>query len=143
MREKDKMHIRENVQAMYIFELLMGWLDRSILTPEQDSRIENVFAEGAAVNRLYGEMLDAYGRLSQRLHAQGGHHMRHRGRHRGPYYRHARVYRAPALDGDGRRVRRQGQALAMLSVQQDDAHAYADVAASCRPGPRREDLPLP
>lgn len=53
---------------MYIFELLMGWLDRSILTPEQDSRIENVFAEGAAVNRLYGEMLDAYGRLSQRLH---------------------------------------------------------------------------
>lgn len=68
MREKDKMHIRENVQAMYIFELLMGWLDRSILTPEQDSRIENVFAEGAAVNRLYGEMLDAYGRLSQRLH---------------------------------------------------------------------------
>ena len=29
MREKDKMHIRENVQAMYIFELLMGWLDRS------------------------------------------------------------------------------------------------------------------
>ena len=68
MREKDKMHIRENVQAMYIFELLMGWLDRSILTLEQDSRIENVFAEGAAVNRLYGEMLDAYGRLSQRLH---------------------------------------------------------------------------
>ena len=68
MREKDKMHIRENVQAMYIFELLMGWLDRSILTPEQDSRIENVFAEGAAVNRLYGEMLDAYSRLSQRLH---------------------------------------------------------------------------
>ena len=68
MREKDKMHIRENVQAMYIFELLMGWLDRSILTPEQDSRIENVFAEGAAVNRLYGEMLDAYDRLSQRLH---------------------------------------------------------------------------
>lgn len=68
MREKDKMHIRENIQAMYIFELLMGWLDRSILTPEQDSRIENVFAEGAAVNRLYGEMLDAYGRLSQRLH---------------------------------------------------------------------------
>ena len=68
MREKDKMHIRENVQAMYIFELLMGWLDRSILTPEQDSRIENVFAEGAAVNRLYGEMLDASGRLSQRLH---------------------------------------------------------------------------
>ena len=68
MREKDKMHIRENVQAMYIFELLMGWLDRSILTPEQDSRIENVFAEGAAVDRLYGEMLDAYGRLSQRLH---------------------------------------------------------------------------
>ena len=68
MREKDKMHIRENVQAMYIFELLMGWLDRSILTPEQDSRIENVFAEGAPVNRLYGEMLDAYGRLSQRLH---------------------------------------------------------------------------
>ena len=68
MREKDKMHIRENVQAMYIFELLMGWLDRSILPPEQDSRIENVFAEGAAVNRLYGEMLDAYGRLSQRLH---------------------------------------------------------------------------
>ena len=68
MREQDKLHIRENVQAMYIFELLMGWLDRSILTPEQDSRIENVFAEGAAVNRLYGEMLDAYGRLSQRLH---------------------------------------------------------------------------
>ena len=35
MREKDKMHIRENVQAMYIFELLMGWLDRSILTPSR------------------------------------------------------------------------------------------------------------
>ena len=37
MREQDKLHIRENVQAMYIFELLMGWLDRSILTPEQDA----------------------------------------------------------------------------------------------------------
>ena len=68
MREQDKLHIRENVQAMYIFELLMGWLDRSILTPEQDDKIENVFAKGAAVNRLYGEMMESYSRLSERLH---------------------------------------------------------------------------
>ena len=38
MREQDKLHIRENVQAMYIFELLMGWLDRSILTPSRTTR---------------------------------------------------------------------------------------------------------
>ena len=63
MREQDKLHIRENVQAMYIFELLMGWLDRSILTPEQDDKIENVFAKGAAVNRLYGVMMESYTRL--------------------------------------------------------------------------------
>mgnify|MGYP006071406939 FL=1 len=68
MREQDKLHIRENVQAMYIFELLMGWLDRSILTPEQDDKIEYVFAKGAAGSRLYGEMMESYSRLSERLH---------------------------------------------------------------------------
>lgn len=68
LREQDKLHIRENVKAMYIFELLMGWVDRSILTPEQDDKIENVFAKGAAVDRLYGEMMESYSRLSKRLH---------------------------------------------------------------------------
>lgn len=68
MREKDKLQLEENAKAMYIFELLMGYLTRDALTPEQDARIENVFAKGAAVDRLYGEMLDAYSRLSQRLH---------------------------------------------------------------------------
>ena len=68
MRERDKLHIEENAQAMYIYELLIGYRKRGALTPEQDEKIENVFAEGAAVNRLYGEMSAAYDCLCKRLH---------------------------------------------------------------------------
>ena len=57
MREQDKLHIRENVQAMYIFELLMGWLDRSILTPEQDDKIENVAKRLQAVGFIVGDTI--------------------------------------------------------------------------------------
>lgn len=68
MRENDKRTIEENAKAMYIFELLMGYCKRDMLTPKQDLMIENVFAKGAAANRLYGEMQEAYERLCKRLH---------------------------------------------------------------------------
>lgn len=54
-------------RAAYVYAILCGDYDRRSLPPEAE-RIEDLYAKGAPVDQLYGEMMAAYDRLSQRLH---------------------------------------------------------------------------
>ena len=54
-------------QARFVQAILWGEYDRGCLTRGAD-RIEELFARGNAGDRLYGERMEAYDRLSERLH---------------------------------------------------------------------------
>lgn len=69
MDQKDDLSLTSDVlsRAAYVYAILCGDYDRRSLPPEAE-RIEDLYAKGAPVDQLYGEMMAAYDRLSQRLH---------------------------------------------------------------------------
>ena len=55
-----------------IYDLMNGHYDLDKFDGEESSVVENEFEEGRYCEKLYSEMLAAYGRICQRLHEQSG-----------------------------------------------------------------------
>ena len=66
------MRVQDEEFKTMIYDLMYGHYDLDKFDCEESSVVENEFAEGRYCEKLYSEMLAAYGRICQRLHEQSG-----------------------------------------------------------------------
>ena len=66
------MRVQDEEFKTMIYDLMNGHYDLDKLDCEESSVVENEFAEGRYCEKLYSEMLAAYGRICQRLHETSG-----------------------------------------------------------------------
>lgn len=66
------MRVQDEEFKTMIYNLMNGHYDLDKFDCEESSVVENEFAEGGYCEKLYSEMLAAYGRICQRLHEQSG-----------------------------------------------------------------------
>lgn len=66
------MRVQDEEFKTMIYDLMNGYYDLDKFNCEESSVVENEFAEGRYCEKLYSEMLAAYGRICQRLHEPSG-----------------------------------------------------------------------
>ena len=66
------MRVQDEEFKTMIYDLMNGHYDLDKFDCEESSVVENEFAEGRYCEKLYSEMLAAYGRICQRLHEPSG-----------------------------------------------------------------------
>lgn len=66
------MRVQDEEFKTMIYDLMNGHYDLDKFNCEESSVVENEFAEGRYCEKLYSEMLAAYGRICQRLHETSG-----------------------------------------------------------------------
>ena len=66
------MRVQDEEFKTMIYDLMNGHYDPDKFDCEESSVVENEFAEGGYCEKLYSDMLAAYGRICQRLHEQSG-----------------------------------------------------------------------
>lgn len=66
------MRVQDEEFKTMIYDLMNGHYDLDKFDCEESSVVENEFEEGRYCEKLYSEMLAAYGRICQRLHEQSG-----------------------------------------------------------------------
>ena len=66
------MRVQDEEFKTIIYNLMNGHYDLDKFVCEESSVVEDEFAEGKYCEKLYSEMLTAYGRICQRLHEPSG-----------------------------------------------------------------------
>ena len=66
------MRVQDEEFKTMIYDLMNGHYDLDKFDCEESSVVENEFEEGRYCEKLYSEMLAAYGRICQRLHEESG-----------------------------------------------------------------------
>ena len=66
------MRVQDEEFKTMIYDLMNGHYDLDKFVCEESSVVEDEFAEGKYCEKLYSEMLTAYGRICQRLHEPSG-----------------------------------------------------------------------
>ena len=66
------MRVQDEEFKTMIYDLMNGYYDLDKFDCEESSVVENEFEEGRYCEKLYSEMLAAYGRICKRLHETSG-----------------------------------------------------------------------